>query len=242
MRIKLTLEPQDPQHQRVLIHGASNTGKTYLAGSAMKYYLEEGKSVFFVDTVGEEGTRSIVDMGLPVDVAETVDTYKDFQEILKERTAAKTGLLVVDSLKFVWKYIMLDVLKSDRAPVISKTSTDWTDLYRAYDKMLVQLIGAATDLIVLCPSDISMNEVKGELMITPDLPGRKRAETVSSMDMVGYLESDPLGAKTRRVLSFHGRGGITTKMRSRTPVTSSFPIIEGHDAWRGLQEKLNIVV
>ena len=239
-RIKLTLDPGKPEHQRMLLHGASNAGKTFLAGSALVTAITAGKTGYFIDTKGEEGTRSLASFSLGSGIAETVETYKDFQEALKEVTASGLDLLVVDSLKFIWKMIMIDVLKSDRAPVISKTSTDWQDLYRAYDKMLLDLIAAARDIIVICPSDVSMDQVKGERAVTPDLPGRKIPDTVAAFDMVGYMEANAVGGSTRRVIHFEGMSGVTTKIRAgKQAVKKPFVISEGVDAWKDLQEELD---
>lgn len=237
-RIKLTLNPETPEHQRVLLHGSSNSGKTFLAGSAMLSYVDQGKSVYFIDTKGEEGTRSISAFGLGPEVAETIEDYDDFVDCLKD--VKGKDLLVVDSLKFIWKFIMLKVLKSDRAPVISKTSTDWTDLYRLYDRMLFDLTSVSRDLIVICPSDISMDQVKGETKISPDLPGRKIPDTVGYFDLVGYMENSPIGTKSRRVVHFEGLSGGITKIRaSKQALTKPVVLTEGPGAWADLQEVLD---
>lgn len=238
-RIKLTLDLTSPDHQRILLHGQSNAGKTFLAGSAMAYYVAQGRSTYFIDTKGEEGTRSIINFGLGGGYAETVETFADYQEAIKEVTAAKTDLLVVDSLKFVWKMIMMHVLKSDRSPVISKTSTDWQDLYRCYDRMLFDLVGAAKDLIVICPSDVSKDMVKDEMLTGPDLPGRKIPDTIAAFDMVGYMVNSSVATMSRRMLNFQGMNGVTTKFRaSKKALTAGIKVEDGINAWAGIQNIL----
>ena len=239
MRIKLDLGNPVVTHQRILLHGSSNAGKTFLAGSAMAHYISEGKKVKFIDTLGEEGTRSIAGMGLEDGIAETISTYDDFTEILKEVSKDGVDLLCLDSLKFMWRFIKDKKIGKGKEPVISKSSTDWQDCYGLFDSMLADLIAATKDLIVLCPSDISRDAVNDTMMVSPDLPGRKIPDTVGIFDLVGYSQASPIGSKMRRVVHFEPMAGTITKARSRVAFTKGLVVADGTDAWKQLQEEID---
>lgn len=241
-RIKLMLDLAPPAHQRILIHGQSNAGKTFLAGAAMAEAQKAGRPVYFIDTKGEEGTQSIAGFGLGGDVAETVENFADLEEVLKEQTPLlkENGLLCIDSMYFVWRFVNMHILKSDRSPVISKTSTDWQDLYRTYDGLLAKIISTSRDLIVLCPSDVSNDQVEATMKVTPDLPGKKIASTVAAFDMVGFLQNSAIGSTSRRILNFQGMPGVTTKIRAgKKEMKGGIKLESGNKVWEEVQKVLD---
>lgn len=233
IRLKLS-EPQE-MGRKTLIHGGHNAGKTFIIGSAMAHFHAQGKEVLYINLKGEGGFRTLTAFDIPEDCAMTVDSLKDFLEALKE--APKDGLLCVDSVKYIWS-LAIEQTCGAKLPTVGGNSNDWSKIHHAGGEALDAMLDASSHVLAVCPSDRSMDQLKGSTFITPDLPGRMAAGIAGKFDLVGYMESTAMGSKVRRVLHFEPMTESITRIRGKSGFAKGIVLEEGLDVWAQVEKEL----
>ena len=230
MRIKLNLDKPTTVGRKILVHGAPNAGKTYLAGAFLRDAIDNGGSGFFINTKGEDGTKSLVSLGLG-DIAETVEDIKDLKELTKDLAKDKHTHIVLDALKYVWTFAIDSVAGKGNVPKTGGSVNHWSTIHKVAENALQDILDLAPNILVLCPSDKSTDQIRDEIRITPDLPGRMAAGIAGSFDAVGYLEGAVIGSKVRRTLHFETLAGVVTRLRAGKELTKGFTLSSGPGCW-----------
>lgn len=242
----------------ILIHGINNTGKTKLAGAAAKYESQFG-TVMFASLNLEQGHSSCADLGLDKDVLGyqalyEVDNLKDFDEFLDICDKTKPRLIVVDSLKAVYDYVIASVTGGTRPPIAGTSSTnEWPMIHLNASNRMTRARKAAQFVVFTCPSDsgtstlkeIESGGVKQNPKVVPDLNGKMAEGCITWFNLVGYLMADTIKKGThveiRRTLSFLPSTAYVTRQRMPHTITQMIDVPEGNPqkAWVTLLEQAN---
>jgi hypothetical protein len=223
----------------VLVHGEYGSGKTHLLGDFLRTEAVHGP-VAFINVAGEDGYMSLANFGLGM-AGETVETVDDFNSaVLDLRTKGKPRAVGVDSLKWLLRAAIVKVCGPNRLPEISKTKNDWPAIHKLMEDMVVSLRNVAPFVMCVCPSDKSINQITGELMLTPDLPGRQAVGSAGWFDLVGLLRAETLnGGKVKRVLRVSPLPGIVTRQRFPTAIIEDIVLPEKEGGWLAIRERIN---
>jgi hypothetical protein len=238
MPIKLNLNDESSLTRHTLIHGGPNSGKTFLTGSAMQYFSLNGKTVKYINLKGEGGYRTLSAFNLPEDCADMAESLKDIIEIVKSY-GKFTDITCIDSIKYLWTMAIDQVCGKGKLPTVGGNSNDWGKIHQAATSTLDLLIESTRQLIALCPSDRSMDQLKGSTFVTPDLPGRMAAGIAGKFDLVGYIESNSVGSKVRRVLHFEPMTETITRIRGKEGFTKPIVLDEGLNVWEQIEKELS---
>lgn len=236
MRIKLNLDVVETTGRRVLVHGAPSSGKTFLGGS----HLVGAAKGLFVNTKGEDGTRSLASLGLG-DIAETAESLADLREIIVEYHKVGLTHLTVDSVKFIWAFAITQVCGAGKQPPIGGKTNVWGDVHAKATEVLMGLLDLAPSVVMISPSDRSMDQVKGSTLLTPDLPGRMAAGVAGMFDAVGIMEAMVVGPKVQRSIHFEPQADAVTRLRSVTQMQAPVVVPEGSGAWAAVDKALREV-
>lgn len=237
MRRKFNLDQSELDGYMILVHGGRAAGKTYLAGDFLKEESQYGP-VRFINVVGEDGYLTLRGMGLG-DVGDSVDSYQDFMELLKEYKSLNVHAIAVDTIHALSRWIMRKVTGGDRLPIIAKESNEWGDLHHSTYNLHMSLRHAAKMVLCTCPSDKSVEQLSGKTYITPDLPGRQAAGSAGWYDFVGYLEATAVGPNNIQ-RSFLMTPNSTVIVRQRLPrqITAPIKLPQGAGGWKVIKETI----
>ena len=227
-RTKFNLDTQELNGYATLIHGINAAGKTYFLGDFLKEESAEGV-VRFINVAGEDGALTIKGMGLG-EIAETIDSYKDFEAAIDEYRAAKVHAIGVDSLTPLIGWVRVHLFKSDRFP---NGAEEWSELHRVVNNLMYKLRRSATQIMCTCPSDRSGDQVTQKTYITPDLPGKEARSSAGWFDFVGYLSAEPSGpGKIKRTLLMTPNGQTTVRQRLPKQIASEIVLPDGPGSWK----------
>jgi hypothetical protein len=227
-----------------LIHGGYGTGKTHLLGDMLKYernHAKPGRSkVSFLDIGDERGFGSIQNLGLG-DAGEHIKTLKDLHEALDEYTkAGDLAALGVDGFNGVGQLIIAAVC-GDRLPKVGNNSDDWQRIHYEFTKLYAKLRPVAPVVMCSSASDRSMDQVSGQMSLTPDLPGRQAAGVAGKFDFVFTLSAMVTGlTSVKRTLHTAPMANTVIRARTPRPLPTSIDLVAGEGSWakvRGEIEK-----
>lgn len=233
MRKKFNLNVVSLERLSLLVHGGFGVGKTHFVGDALKSLSKRGP-VRFINIAGEDGQMSLAPHGLG-EVGETVETVKDLHEALAEYRKEGVVGLGVDSLHWLSRLVMVDVLGSDRLPVTGskEAAGEWGQIHREMSNLIYKIRDSVPYFIATCPSDRSVDQLRGrtsEPFITPDLPGRQAAGSAGWFDFAGYIITEVLPRGIKRTLVFTPTSTIL--IRQRIPETLPDIVLgEGGGGW-----------
>ena len=170
----------------VLLHGGFGGGKTFLLGDMLRYESKQG-DVRYLNIKGEDGQLSIANFGLGK-IGETVDTLDDFISALDDYRKAGIRALAIDGGKAFGKLVIKKVC-GDRLPSVGRNSDDWTQIHSKFENTVNSLRTIAPIVVMASSSDRSMDQISGELSLTPDLPGRQAAGVAGMFDFVFVVKA-----------------------------------------------------
>lgn len=233
-RVKFNLDEQRLDNQAWLIHGINASGKTFLLCDFLKEESAKG-AVRFINVAGEDGALTGKGMGLG-NVAETIDTYKDFDAALDEYRKENIHALGVDSLAPLNAWCRVHLFKSDRLP---NGADEWNELHRLMNNVMYKLKRTAPMVMCTCPSDRSGDQVTQKTYITPDLPGKEARSSAGWFDFVGYLSAEPIGpGKVKRSLLMTPNGQTTVRQRLPKQISDEIILPNGPGSWKLIKQKV----
>ena len=236
MRERFNLDLKTLDKFTMLIHGNYGTGKTYFLGDMLKTESASGP-VRFLNLRGEDGMLSLADAGLG-DVGETVDTLKDFQDALADYAKLGLAALAIDAGKSFGKIITKSVC-GERLPSVGKGSDDWQKIHQAFEASIAALRGVAPIVVMAASSDRSMDQISGEMSLTPDFPGRQAAGSGGQFDFVFVMRSMPTGPnKIRRSLLTSPVANTVIRARLPRPLPTEIELPEGPGGWAKLRAEM----
>jgi hypothetical protein len=220
----------------MLIHGNYGCGKTHLLGDALRYESQTGP-VRYLNIKGEDGQLSITNFGLG-DVGETVDSLPDFIAALEEYKHLKLRALAIDGGKHFGRMVIKSVC-ADRLPSVGRNSDDWSQIHRKFEDTVTSLRWVAPIVIMASSSDRSMDQVSGELSLTPDMPGRQAAGVAGMFDFVFILKALAIGPdKVKRTIETAPVANTIIRQRLPKPLPASIDIPQDGGGWKNLIEAM----
>ena len=254
MRKKFSLDMATLDEMLLLIHGGYGKGKTHLGGDMLREEAKHGP-VKYINVRGEDGYTSIAKFGLG-DVGETCETYEDLKEVRNEMRAKATGVYkdspdgsrtwitrpapyracVLDSAKQVGSLIARSITGSDRPLRTGNINNEYGPFNWEIDNFFKSLRGCAQVFMVICPSDKSVDQLTGDNLWTPDLPGRNAVGSAGWFDFVFVLDAKVIGPnKVKRRLITGPESSIVTRTRLPQPLPTEIDIPEGGGGWLKLR-------
>ncbi len=238
MREKFNLDLAVLDRFTVLFHGAFGGGKTHLLGDALRYESAKGP-VRFLNIRGEDGALSIANFGLGT-VGETVDKLEDFQTALAEYRGENIRALAIDGGKHYGKMVIKSVC-GDRAPSVGRNSDDWSQIHKKFEDTLISLKSVAPVVIMASSSDRSIDQVSGELSLTPDMPGRQAAGVAGMFDFVFVIKTVATGPNSvsREIITAPIANTII-RQRLPRPLPATIKIPENGGGWKALVDAMQL--
>lgn len=243
-RLEFNLDMRELNRCSTLVHGITNAGKTFLLGDFLKYESQYGK-VAFIDVAGEGGSMSLADLGLTAagHKGYRVSTRKELTDLLDWLSNQDLRALAFDSLKAFVRLVIAERVGTDRMPIVDRNSSEneWGDVHFRMERMAGRLSAAAPWLMAACLSDRSVEQISGKTYVTPDLPGREAAGSISWFDLAGYIKAETSnlpGAKITRTFMVTPNNLILTRQRLPRPITQDIVLPEGQGCWRVIKEFL----
>jgi hypothetical protein len=220
----------------MLIHGNFGCGKTHLLGDMLKYESTNGP-IRFLNVAGEDGYLSVANTGLG-EVGETVDTLADFKAAVSEYAKEGLAALAIDGGKLFGKLIIKSVC-GDKLPSVGKGSDDWQKIHQEFEAVIASLRGVAPIVVMASSSDRSMDQVSGELSLTPDFPGRQAAGSGGQFDFVFLLRAQATGPnRVKRTLVTQPVANTVIRARLPKPLPSEIELPEGAGGWKKLKDAM----
>lgn len=237
MRERFNLDIATLDRFTMLIHGNYGTGKTTLLGDMLKTEAAAGKPVRFLNLVGEDGMLSIANIGLG-DVGESVDTLKDFEDAMSDYAKLGLAALAIDGGKSFGKIITKSVC-GERLPSVGKGSDDWQRIHQKFEATIASLRSVAPVVVMASSSDRSVDQISGELSLTPDFPGRQAAGSGGQFDFVFVLRSQAVGPnKVKRSLLTSPVANTVIRARLPRPLPTEIELPEGGGGWAKLKGEM----
>ena len=188
----VNLKPQEPEDLKtfsILVHGLAGTGKSSFASTASK--VAEMSPVLYIDF--ESGTMPLAEWG---DLSKiTILHITDWQDMVNLYTK-----VLVPSLRageFPYKTVVFDTLDKMQELIVkhfAKVSNQdgyakWAAAYdAALEVMSLFLNNPAVNFVAITHTSREVNDVTGEVMISPDFEGKKSGRKFPSLfDFVGYM-------------------------------------------------------
>jgi hypothetical protein len=236
MRERFNLDVATLERFTMLIHGGFGVGKTHFLGDMLKAESATGP-VRFLNIRGEDGMLSIANTGLG-DVGESVDTLKDMKDALADYAKLKLSALAIDGGKHFGRLVIKSVC-GERLPSVGKGADDWQRIHTEFEATITSFRSIAPIVVMASSSDRSMDQVSGELSLTPDFPGRQAAGSGGQFDFVFVMKSTPV-TPTRIKRSILTSPVTNTVIRARLPkpLPAEIELVEGIGSWVKLKSEL----
>jgi hypothetical protein len=234
MRKRFNLDLSTLDEMMILIHGGYGKGKTHLGGDMLRTEMAHGP-VKYINVRGEDGFTSIARFGLG-DVAETCEDYNDLKAVRDELRQKPARAVVLDSAKQVGSLIAKSITGSDRPLRTGNTNNEYGPFNWEIDHFFKSLRGCAQVFMVICPSDKSVDQLSGDILWTPDLPGRNAVGSAGWFDFVFVLDAKVIGPnKVARRLITGPESNIVTRTRLPQPLPTQIEVPEGGGGWQKLR-------
>lgn len=238
MREKFNLDIGALDRFTMLIHGNYGTGKTTLLGDMLAYEAKaSGKPVRFVNIAGEDGMLSLAGSGLG-DVGETVETLSDLEDALAEYAKMGLAALAIDGGKSFGRIVIKSIC-GERLPSVGKGSDDWQKIHNRFEAVVASLRTIAPIVVMAASSDRSMDQISGELSLTPDFPGRQAAGSGGQFDFVFVLRSTATGPnKVKRSLLTSPIANTVIRARLPRSLPTEIELPDGPGGWAKLKGEM----
>lgn len=236
MRQKFNLDIASLDRFTMLLHGNFGCGKTHLLGDMLKEEMVNGP-VRFLNVAGEDGYLSVANLGLG-EVGETVETLADFKEALAEYKKLGLAALAIDGGKAFGRMI-IKAICGDKLPSVGRGSDDWQRIHMEFEALIASLRNIAPIVVMASSSDRSMDQVSGELSLTPDFPGRQAAGSGGQFDFVFLLKAQAVTpTKVKRTLQMQPVANTVIRARLPRPLPSEIELPEGPGGWKKLKNEM----
>jgi len=218
---------------RILLHGASGSGKTYATGTLWR----DGYKVLHL-VVNPAQLDTLDAMGIDYDYvkvtkwAELFDIYLELMKMHQEvgspaATSSRYDVVGIDpisDLQFMGKDAVLKIEKeADRRAALSGEKVMRIDDWGAISDMVRRLIHLFTapsfpyHLVVTCESKPDDYLLDGSTRDVPALEGRMAQLIPAAFSYVGYTHIESLGGKSYYCLTSGAQARVITK--DRTPLS-----------------------
>ena len=229
MRERFDLDLKTLDRFTVLFHGAFGAGKTALLGDMLRYESKQGP-VRYLNIKGEDGQLSIANFGLG-DIGETVDTLNDFRSALDDYKKAGVRALAIDGGKWFGKMVVRHVC-GDKTPTVGGASQDWTKIHGEFESTIISLRSIAPIVAFASSSDRSLDQISGEISLTPDMPGRQAAGVAGMFDFVLVVRAQTIRkGEIKRWIDTEPAANTIIRQRLPRPLPSEIPIPNGGGGW-----------
>lgn len=236
MRKVINLDLSTLDRFTMLVHGNYGVGKSFLLGDFLSYYKSMGP-VRFINIAGEDGFLTLANMQLG-EIGETVETLQDLQDALSDAKKAEVVALAIDGIKHVGR-LVIRANCGDRLPSVGKGSDDWQKIHRDLENVITSLRQVAPVVLCASSSDRSMDQISGELSLTPDLPGRAASGVGGMFDMVFVMKATVVGpGKVKRSLMTAPMANTVIRARLPKPLPTEIVLPEGPGAWKVIFDTL----
>lgn len=173
-----TTEPGPPKRITVLAYGASGSGKTHFAGTFPKPLfldMRGGLMTIRAKKVKFIRPKSYADMLLP-SIAENVEPY---ETIVFDHMTEAARLLMVQAL----------MMSGRERPQLQ----DWQLVIERMRRLVVAYTSDDTlpdkHILFVCEDQIDKNDETGEVLVTPDVPGKFARQIGSWFDCIFHLRN-----------------------------------------------------
>lgn len=181
-----------PEHLRILLHGDTGSGKTYLAGTSA-LVPEMSPILFFDFEVGRGSIYNIPNIsGKSIvfhEVREDGDLLLVETTLIKDPGPFKT--IIVDSLTEMYGFMMdlhLEAQgRSDRPPQLQDYGFVTNRMMKFLRKTLWDL---KTHFIATAGTALEKDELSGEIHQQPDILGKMNYRAGRFFDVVGFVYTD----------------------------------------------------
>ena len=236
MRERFDLDLKQLDRFNVLFHGGFGSGKTFLLGDMLRYERSAGE-VRYLNITGEDGQLSIANFGLG-NVGETVDTLDDFLLACDDYRKAGVRAVGVDGGKAFGKLVIRKVC-GERLPSVGKNSDDWTQIHSKFENAIGVMRTMAPIVAFASSSDRSMDQISGELSLTPDMPGRQAAGIAGQFDFVFVVKAQATGPeRVRRWIETAPAANTIIRQRLPRSLPAQIDIPQGGGGWKNLIEAM----
>lgn len=237
MRTRINLDLTTLDRFTCLIHGNYGVGKSYLLGDFLRHYQPSG-AVHFINIAGEDGYLTMANMELG-QIGETVDTLQDLQDALSDAKKAEVIALAIDGVKHIGR-LVIKTNCGERLPSVGKGSDDWQKIHRDLENTITSLRQVAPIVLCASSSDRSMDQISGELSLTPDLPGRAASGVGGMFDMVFVMKAVVTGpGRVKRSLLTAPVSNTVIRARLPKPLPVEIVLPEGLGAWKLILDTLH---
>ena len=210
MRRQFNTDSLEHTSRSFLLHGEPGAGKTWLLGSAMAAYKPRS---YILNFPGEDGLLTLQGLGLPGEDVETLEDWNAFLADIRIGKLKDTMAVGLDGLpQFYQSVIIPSLVKTEFAE-----PSDYGRIHSRFESQIKAIKRAVPLLFCTARSDRSMDQVRQEAFITPDLPGRMAVGVAGIMDYVFYIEADAVAGRVRRRLYTVAPANRRVITRYRTP-------------------------
>ncbi len=238
MRQRFDLDLKTLDRFTMLIHGPFGAGKTTLLGDMLRYEKKSGP-VRYLNIAGEDGQLSIANFGLG-EIGETVDTLDDFNAAMAEYKKENLRALAIDGGKWFGKMVIRKVC-GDKLPTVGGASQDWTKIHAAFEDSIINLRHVAPIVCVASSSDRSMDQVSGELSLSPDMPGRQAAGVAGMFDFVLVLRAQAIRpGEVKRWLDTAPTANTILRQRLPKSLPATIDLPNGGGGWKNLVDAMQL--
>lgn len=237
MRERFNLNVSTLDRFTMLLHGNFGAGKTHLLGDMLRSESKRGP-VLYINIKGEDGHLSISGMELG-DVGYTVDSIPDLKELLLEAKQANIRAIGMDGFKELGAMVIRKVC-GDKLPSVGKGSDDWQRIHKEFDDLVKSFRTFAPIFVAACSSDRSMDQITGEISLTPDLPGRQAAGVAGMFDFVFIVKAQATNPTTvKRTLLTAPTANTIIRQRLPKPLPNEIDLPSGGGGWDKLMAAMH---
>lgn len=253
----INLDVKNLDSYTMLIHGNFGVGKTHLLGQALKYYRDlaqvintnhalaqeakrERTQVSFINIAGEDGYLTLANFGFG-DIGVTVENWEELNGLIDDYvTKQNMACIALDGLKQVGELAIRKTC-GERLPSVGKGSDDWQRIHRDMDTFMRKLRYAAPVVICASASDRSLDQISGQISLTPDLPGRQATSVAGKFDFVFVLTASVTGPNSiRRTLLTSPVAATVIRARLPRKLPNEIVLPEGLvGGWEAVVKELN---
>jgi len=236
MRQRYNLNLATIDKMSILLHGGYGVGKTHFGGDMLR---EEGKGgeARYINVAGEDGWASLAGMGLG-EIGESVDTYADLRAVRDELRRKPIKAMVLDSAIAASRLIAGHVTGSDRPLKITREINEYGPYNWEMWNFFTSLKHCADVVMVLCPSDKSVDQLTGRTLWTPDLSGRNAVGSAGWFDFVFILTADVMARGVKRSLKTNVQADAVIRSRSPKSLPNEIDIPEGGGGWAKVKAEI----
>ena len=228
-KLRFNLDQAKPERSTYLIHGNYGVGKTSLLGDMLRTEAATGP-VRYINMAGEDGSLSVSTLGLG-DIGYTAHDLEEFKAIIDDAKMQGLAAVGIDGFQWLGKFVIRSVC-GQRLPSVGKGSDDWQKIHQAFEQVVPTLRWMAPIVMATASSDRSMDQITGEITLTPDLPGRQAAGVGGMFDFVFVLKTRPVNpTKIERYVLTAPVGNMVIRARLPRSLPAELTLPEGPGGW-----------